>query len=281
MIALGSGCVCCTVRGALVDALENLLRDLDNGRVARIGRVVIEAAATADPAAILAMIARHPYLSLRFHPDGVIAVVGEPLDALSAETLRQLAIADVVLLSGPSDDARQFAAMNPLAIVSDAASVPLDDLIGHDGFDPGLPALDAVKSAPAAIRTGEAGRIKAFVVERQRKLPAASVHQFLDYLAALQGANLLRVLGVVASDETEAVAVEGVGGVFYPPMVVDRPAGYAATRFVVIARDLDAATFAGYFDAFTNEARIDTPDRAALTANPLAIAGFSSRSGKS
>src|SRR5260221_1014405 len=60
-IAFGSGCVCCSVRGALTDALENLLRDLDNGRVAAIRRVVIEADAAADPAAILGAPAPPPY----------------------------------------------------------------------------------------------------------------------------------------------------------------------------------------------------------------------------
>ncbi len=33
MVLLQSGCLCCTLRGDLVDALEQLLRDLDNGRV--------------------------------------------------------------------------------------------------------------------------------------------------------------------------------------------------------------------------------------------------------
>ena len=33
MMLLASGCLCCTLRGDLVDALEKLLRDLDNGRV--------------------------------------------------------------------------------------------------------------------------------------------------------------------------------------------------------------------------------------------------------
>ena len=31
---LSTGCLCCTVRGDLVNALEKLLRDLDNGRMA-------------------------------------------------------------------------------------------------------------------------------------------------------------------------------------------------------------------------------------------------------
>ena len=33
MVLLQSGCLCCTLRGDLVTALEKLLRDLDNGRV--------------------------------------------------------------------------------------------------------------------------------------------------------------------------------------------------------------------------------------------------------
>ncbi|HJS61048.1 MAG TPA: GTP-binding protein, partial [Pseudolabrys sp.] len=32
MVLLQSGCLCCTMRGDLVDALETLLRDLDNRR---------------------------------------------------------------------------------------------------------------------------------------------------------------------------------------------------------------------------------------------------------
>jgi G3E family GTPase len=59
-IALGSGCVCCAVRGALTDGLENLLRDLDNGRVAAIRRVIVEADESADPAAVLAAVERIP-----------------------------------------------------------------------------------------------------------------------------------------------------------------------------------------------------------------------------
>ena len=40
MVLLQSGCLCCTLRGDLVAALENLLRDLDNGRV-NFHRVVL------------------------------------------------------------------------------------------------------------------------------------------------------------------------------------------------------------------------------------------------
>jgi hypothetical protein len=48
----------------------------------------------------------------------------------------------------------------------------------------------------------------------------------------------------------------------------------------VIAHALEKQGFESYLDAFLNEAQIDTPDRQALTENPLAIAGFSARSAR-
>jgi G3E family GTPase len=41
VILLASGCLCCAVRGDLVNSLENLLRARDNGRCKPFNRVVI------------------------------------------------------------------------------------------------------------------------------------------------------------------------------------------------------------------------------------------------
>src|SRR5665213_3563044 len=83
-ISLGSGCVCCAVRGALTDGLERLLRAVDNARVRAIDRVIIEADAVADPAAILVAVARHPYNSHRIVDNGIDADKGEEADAVLA-----------------------------------------------------------------------------------------------------------------------------------------------------------------------------------------------------
>ena len=290
-IALGSGCVCCAVRGALTDGLERLLRAVDNGRVPAIGRVVIEADAAADPAAILAAIARHPYLSLRFDADGIVAVLGgdaEAVLAARADTARQVAMADVVALS--SIAARSvITALNPDAAVFDAAVVAPAQLVGHGAFDAATGDIEAWLGPTRPDRTsalaGEAARIHAFRVSRANLIPIAALDRFLDYLAALQGPNLIRIRGAVATGPDETVVVEGFGGFFHPPLILDPPTSGAPqprieTRFVVAARDLDRSIFEAYLDAFLNEARVDTPDRQALTDNPLAIAGFSARSGR-
>jgi len=52
VVLLSTGCLCCTMRGDLVEALERLLRNLDNGRAA-FSRVIIETTGLADPAPVL------------------------------------------------------------------------------------------------------------------------------------------------------------------------------------------------------------------------------------
>src|ERR1051326_4288302 len=68
IVLLQSGCLCCTMRGDLVDALETLLRDLDNRRCT-FRRVLLETTGLADPAPVLHTMMSHPYLLLRYRLD--------------------------------------------------------------------------------------------------------------------------------------------------------------------------------------------------------------------
>ena len=74
-LLMSSGCLCCTIRGDLVAAFEDIMRDLDNGRMAPIDRVLIETTGLADPAPILHTLMSHPYLSMRLRLDGVVTLI--------------------------------------------------------------------------------------------------------------------------------------------------------------------------------------------------------------
>src|SRR3546814_5579068 len=52
-ILLNSGCLCCTVRGDLLDTLKSLYKRRAKGEVAPFDRIVIETTGLADPAPIL------------------------------------------------------------------------------------------------------------------------------------------------------------------------------------------------------------------------------------
>jgi G3E family GTPase len=132
MVLLQSGCLCCTMRGDLVDALETLLRDLDNRRCT-FKRVLLETTGLADPAPVLHTMMAHPYLLLRYRLDGVVTVVdsvnGEATLDQHDEAVKQAAVADRIVLTKTdlaSEKQREgirarLHALNPAAPILDAA----------------------------------------------------------------------------------------------------------------------------------------------------------------
>lgn len=101
-VLLSSGCMCCTVRGDLVQALERLLDERAAGKL-NFDRIVLETTGLADPAPILHSIIVTPKLAALLKMDGVVtlcdAVNGaKTLDA-GFESVSQVAMADVVVVS--------------------------------------------------------------------------------------------------------------------------------------------------------------------------------------
>jgi G3E family GTPase len=298
IIALGAGCVCCTVRGELVDALERLLRGLDNNRIKAIDRVVIEAEQSADPAAVLGAVLRHPYLSLRFAADGIVAVAAaDQLDhRLFSDPafVTQIASADLLVVSGQSEIPPQMVArlnrLNDLAPISRLAETAPSSTVGLGFWGADWEGGELLtrqvaehippKTTPAdKALAGEAGWITCFSVTRERDFGVDAVDRFTEFMAVIYGSNLIRVEGVAVSAGVINL-IRGLGGLFLPNTLRDHASRRPMVALNVTVRDVAPADFIRTLDSFVNEARIDTPDRDALTDNPLAIAGFSARPGR-
>ena len=152
MMVLSSGCLCCTLRGDLVTALEKLLRGLDNGRVS-FRRVVIETTGLADPAPMLQTAMSHPYLVMRFRLDGVVTLI-DAVNGLSTldehrEAVKQAAVADRLVLTKTDllDTPERIAAK--------------DQLIARlRELNPAAPILDAAKGEATPARLLECGLYK-------------------------------------------------------------------------------------------------------------------------
>jgi G3E family GTPase len=176
MVLLQSGCLCCTLRGDLVEALEGLLRDLDNGRVS-FRRVLLETTGLADPAPVLQTAMSHPYLVMRFRLDGVVTVVdaingGGTLDE-HMEAVKQVAVADRIVLTKTDlvDTAERrmakdglvarLRALNPAASLLDGAAgeATPEKLLGCGLFDPARKIPDVSRwLADEAYADAEAAR---------------------------------------------------------------------------------------------------------------------------
>jgi G3E family GTPase len=116
-------------------------------------------------------------------------------------------------------------------------------------------------------------RIRAFCLSSDKRPSPATFETFLSLLREGAGPNLLRVKGIVAlaDDPARPVVIHGVQHVFHPPVRLDRwPDADHATRIVFILRDMEPAFVENLWSLFTGDAKIDQPDAAALTDNPLA-----------
>jgi G3E family GTPase len=103
VIELSDGCLCCTVRGELVDTLADLIDRMQRGKIGKLKRVIVETTGLADPVPVLQSIMAHPALVQAYRLDGVITLVdavngAATLDA-HAEAVRQVAVADRIVVS--------------------------------------------------------------------------------------------------------------------------------------------------------------------------------------
>jgi G3E family GTPase len=310
VVLLSSGCLCCSIRGELVAALEDLLRRIDNGRSPQISRVVIETTGLADPAPVLHSVLAHPYLVQRFPIAGVVTVVDavNGLATLDAhpEAVKQVAVADRIVLTKTDliGDPARAGAFARLADRLDALAPAARRLQAARGEATASALLGGGFSASAGVRAPDAAafagwlaadavaaaegregephatshdeRIRAFTVTTDQAIASGAFEAFLDLLRAAHGPKLLRFKGVVklAEHPGQPVVLQGVQHIFHPPVLLPSwPDGDARTRLVLIARDLDPAVIRRLFSAFLGTPQIDTPDAAALTDNPLAVPG--------
>ena len=303
-ILMASGCVCCSIRGELVDTLEDILRRRDNGRIKPFERVIVETTGLADPAPLLHTIMTHPYLLMRFRLESVISLVDavngmHTLDEFP-EALKQAAVADRIVISKSdlceTPAAQEYLAqlrarlqqINPSARLLDAASGEADaaSLLDAGAYDPATKSFDVRRwlnaeafnavlgAAQKSMRASSPhdARLHSFVLTAESPVAPTSLQLFLDMLKQLHGASLLRMKGLIAlsDDPGRPVVIHGVQHVFHPPLRLDRwPDADRATRIVCIVRDMDKGHVEGLWRAFCGMPAVDTPDAAAITSNPL------------
>src|SRR6185503_20986361 len=110
-------------------------------------------------------------------------------------------------------------------------------------------------------------RVQAFCLYHERPIRRAGLVMWLDMLAGLRGANLLRVKGIL-NVEGEPVVVQAVQTVVHEPVVLDEwPTEDRRSRLVFITRDMSRDDIERTFEAFDY-----APPGMARTIDPVAYA---------
>ena len=243
------GCMCCTARGKLTDALMSLFVKAQRKQIPTIKRLIIETTGLAEPGPILQQINGSEQLAERFVLDSVVTLV----DAVNGDATlteidiaqKQITAADRLLLT-KTDLAEQasvdtlrakLAAINPDAIIEN---------VGPNGVEPGqlfsgaryrasagafritglLANADRIRLAagPSLLAEGsdesqspDAFQIQTFSLVFDEPLAPWRFFGWLDYLRSLCGSDLLRVKGILNIEGNPApFVIHGVQNVFHP-----------------------------------------------------------------
>ncbi|MGO4607678.1 GTP-binding protein [Variovorax sp. 2RAF20] len=279
---LNSGCLCCTVRGDLVDTLRELDDKRERAEIPAFRRVVIETTGLADPAPVLHTLMVDPDVARRYRLDGVVATVdavnGEATLDRHAEAVKQAAVADRLLLTkvdlaatGATENlTARLRGLNPTAQVQCVVGgkVAPGEVLGAEQYDPLLKSADVLSwLASEEHRSGHHhhghhhhhdvnrhdDHIRAHCIVLDEPLQEAAFAHWLDLMASMRGEKLLRVKGLVQLAERpgEPLVVHGVQHVFHPPRRLSAwPSADHRTRLVFITRDIEYVEIARTFQKF-------------------------------
>ena len=148
IVQMSNGCICCTIRGDLVQALSNLMTQRDAGEFS-FDRVVIETTGVANPGPVAQTFFMDDEIASRYLLDAVITLVDAKHAHLQLdkqeEAQRQVGFADAIFITKSdlvsADDVAELrhrlVHMNPRAPIRTAnfGETPIDTIFDLRGFN--------------------------------------------------------------------------------------------------------------------------------------------------
>ena len=262
-ILLDNGCVCCTIRGELSEALRNLYSRRTRGEIPPFRRIILETTGLAEPAPIASTLATDPVLRHHVFPGTTIAVV----DCANAAATHhrepvwteQVAAADRVVMS-KTDLATDEQITETRASVSGIN--PAAELLGPEAltrppsrlFDAGphlraRSELDVADWLGPLSKPGHQGAaharhsvdgVHSFELALDDPIDWTAFGVWLSMLLSRHGERILRVKGVLRIEGSEwPLAVHGVQHTVYPPVHLESlTAWHGGSRLIFITRGL-------------------------------------------
>ena len=234
-IPLPNGCLCCHVRGDLEEALMGAAMRRRRGEISGFDRVIVETSGLADPGPVAQTLYSDHALTRDYKLGPIVTVV----DAADTEARKasleiarsQIAAADVVVLS-KADRATNFA---PVEAEIRALNPAVECIPARFGKVLAKRLLEAKPGTDHVFHAAaHDNAIRSFSLRFEQPVRKALLQHFLATLVELRGKDLLRVKGLVPTEEGPML-VQGVRHVFDRL----RPAAKGEAALVFITNGLE------------------------------------------
>ncbi|MFK7901674.1 MAG: GTP-binding protein [Nitratireductor sp.] len=288
VIELSNGCLCCTVRGQLAETLEQIV-------ARKPEQIIIETTGLADPVPVIQAIIKTPSLEDALEFGSLITLfdlINTPTNIEKyEEAKKQLQLADIICTS-KNDIASDVQLSTATKLISSLN--PTTKIITTNDFlkDPSFIKTNFIELQDEqhyhhghdhhhshdinVHQSAHGDTLKAITLKHDAPIEKHKIDMFLDLLFSAHAKHIVRLKGLInISGANTPLLVHGVGGVLAQPSHIDQWHDEdRSTRIVVFVEDMEPEFIERLFSGFIGTPLIDTPDKDALTQNPLAISGF-------
>jgi G3E family GTPase len=267
LVEFNNGCLCCTVRGDLIETLEKLQQ-----RAGSLDGILIETTGLADPAPVASTFFVSDEVKAKIRLDAFVTVV----DAVnleinleqSNEAVEQVAFSDVILinkidLASPEQVAAieaRIRRLNPLATIHHTKDAEIDiaKVMGVGAFD----LVQKLEVDPEFLGDHlheHDAAVGSFVLQEDRPIDINRFSLWMNEMAQTRGDDLYRTKGIFfAQGFRERVVFQSVR--MLTTMRPERAwaeGEHRMSQFVVIGKNLDRAEFAaGFANCVVRPARV-------------------------
>jgi G3E family GTPase len=288
-VLLASGCLCCTIRDDLKQAIIELNGKRERGEVPYFKRMIIETTGLADPSPIIFTLNSDIIIKHHYRLGSIITTV-DAVNGLAqlkrhGESVKQASVADRIVLTKtdiaePADAARlraKLERLNPSAQLIEAVDGEVDvkQLLRADIYDPRTKGAEVRRwlaaeekiAAPHGhgpdVNRHDVNRhdehIHTFTLTFDTPLDWTAFGIWLTMLLHAHGEKVLRVKGILNVKGVEApVVINGVQHVVHPPMHLKAwPDGDRRSRIVFIVDDIEQELIERSLAAFNAAAAKD------------------------
>jgi len=250
-LLLENGCICCSIRGDLIDTITDLFTKAQNEQIPQFNRILIETTGLADPGPIVESFANEFVLRKNCQLNNVVTLVdglqGSAQILNHEESVVQIAQADIALITKCD-----------LASESELESIEKDiqainPAVQLTHIEQGVIQADSLFSMSAEIRephiapaTGHHdhshrhGDVSTWSLIHDAPIDEARLRAWLEMIFTLRPYAMLRMKGLVRiNDINRPLLIQAVGTIFSPPVWHDRwPQGKPQTQLVMIFKEL-------------------------------------------
>ena len=271
-VLMRNGCLCCSIRGDLAEALRGLLSQSQREEITSVRRVVVETSGLADPVPIAYTLLTEPVLQHHFRMGTVVttvdAVNGSGQLARYPESVKQAAIADRLVitktdLAEPGRIAtlqRKLTRINPSAEMllapqeaGDAAQILIRDAYTEQGREREITGwLEGAARGASSPAEQSHGGITTVTLSFPEALDWSAFGVWLTLLLHCHGQRVLRVKGLLnVRGESTPVVIQAVQHIVHPPTHLEAwPDDERISRLVFIVDGLDGECLRNSLDTF-------------------------------